>query len=123
MILHFSQIFLTDGLTFIEFYHTFLAEIWSCLFCPPGNASLGQVIDRNLDGHAVAGQNFNVIHTQFAGNVRGHDVTVRQLDFEASVGKCFHHRAFKLNNVILLCQKNPSLWQFWFVMRHSEILF
>ena len=103
---------------------TFLADKFGfCLFCPPGNAALGQVIDRNLNGHAVARQNLNVVHTQFAGNVRGHDVTVRQFDFEASVGERLHHRAFKLDDVILLCQNNPSLWQFLiFVSRVRKTL-
>jgi hypothetical protein len=37
----------------------------------------------------------------------GHDMTVGQLHFEGGIGKCFHNRAFKFNNVILR-QNNPS---------------
>ncbi len=37
-----------------------------------------------------------------------HDVTVRQLDFEAGVGQCLDNRAFKFDNILFLCQKNPS---------------
>ena len=78
------------------------------LFCSPGNASLGQVIDRNLDGHAVTGQNFDIVHTKLAGNVCRHNVTVGQLHLEARVGQGLNDRAFKFDDIVLLCQKNPS---------------
>lgn len=78
------------------------------LFCAPGNPSLGQVINRNLYGNAVTGQNFDIVHAKLAGNVRGYNVTVWQLHLKAGVGQCLNHRAFKLDNIFLLCQKNPS---------------
>ena len=78
------------------------------LFCSPGNASLGQVVDRNLDGHAVTGQNFDIVHTKLAGNVGRYDMTVWQLHLEAGVGQSLNYRAFKFDDIVLLCQKNPS---------------
>ena len=51
-------------------YHTFLALIWVqpslCvgLFCSPSDASLGQVINRNLNGDAISGQDLDIIHTK-----------------------------------------------------------
>jgi len=109
MILHFSQIFLTDGFTFIVVTKPFLLVFCNELFCSPGNAALGQVVDRNLNGHAVTGQNLDIVHTKLSGNVSGHHMTVRKLHLKAGVGKCLNDRAFELNNIVLLCQKNPSL--------------
>ena len=77
------------------------------LFCSPGNASLGQVVDRNLNGYAITGKNFNIIHTELARNVCSHDVTVGQLDFKGSIGQRLNNCTFKFNNVILR-QNNPS---------------
>ncbi len=35
-------------------------------------------------------------------------MSVRQFDQKASVGQGLNHYAFKLNDIILLCQNNPS---------------
>lgn len=51
-------------------YHTFLA-IWiaaptsgrSGSFRTPRDASLGQVVDRYLNGHAITGQYLDIIHS------------------------------------------------------------
>ena len=83
MILHFSQIFLTEGFTFILVHRSFQAF----LLFPPGNATLGKVIDRNLDRYRVAGQNLNIVHAELARDMCGHDVTVGQLDLEGGVRK------------------------------------
>ena len=88
---------------------TFLTCILCKLFCSPGNAALGQVVNRNLDGHAVTGQNLDIVHTKLSGNMSGHHMTVGKLHLEAGVGKCLNDRALELNNIVLLCQKNPSL--------------
>ena len=96
-------------------YHTFLAlnfgstlRISQILFCTPGNASLGQVINRNLDGYAIAGQNFNIVHTKLSGNMGCYHMSVGKLDFEASVGECLNDYAFKLDDIILLCHNDSS---------------
>ena len=88
---------------------TFLTVFCNELFCSPGNATLGQVINRNLNGHTVTGQNLNIVHTKLTGNVSGHHMTVRKLHLKAGVGKCLNDRALELDNIVLLCQKNPSL--------------
>ncbi len=107
MILHFSQIFLTDGFTFICDYHAFLSS-WGLLLGAPGDAALGQVVDRNLDGHMVTGQNTDIVQTKLTRNVSDHRVTVGQLHFEGGVGQSLLNDALKLNDIILR-QKNPSL--------------
>ena len=63
MILHFSQIFFTEGLTFI----VYLPFIMVCLFHAPGDAPLGQVVYRDLDGHLVTGQYSDIVHTELTG--------------------------------------------------------
>ena len=87
----------------------FLLKFWFCLFCSPGDASLGQVIYRNLNGYAVTGENANIVHTKLTRDMRGHDMTVGELHLEACVGQCLNDHAFKFDYVILLCQNNPSL--------------
>ena len=102
MILHFSQIFLTDGLTFIG-YQPFLN-----LFRTPGDTALIQVVNGNLNGHLVTGQNLDIVHSQLSGNMSRDNVLIRQLDLEVCVGQSLNDNAFKLNNIVLR-QKNPSL--------------
>ena len=77
-------------------------------FRAPGDAALGQVIYRHLNGHTVTGQNADIVHAKLTRNVSRHDVTVRELHLEAGVGQCLNNRAFKFDYVILLCQNNPS---------------
>ena len=96
-------------------YHSFLAlnfgstlRISQILFCTPSDASLGQVVDRNLNGYAIPGQNFDIVHTKLSRNMGCYHMSVGKLDLEASVGQCLNHYAFKLDDVILLCQNNPS---------------
>ena len=79
------------------------------LLCSPGDAALGQVVDRNLNGYAVTGKNLDIIHTKLARNVSRYHMAVRELDLEASVGQCLNDCAFKLDDVIFLCQSNPLL--------------
>ena len=91
-------------------YHTFLAlfGVRSDLFCPPCDASLGQVVYRNLQSHAISRQDLDIIHAELSRNMGCYHVSVGELHFEASVGQCLNHYAFKLNDIILLCQNNPS---------------
>mgnify|MGYP000493337340 CR=1 FL=1 len=117
MILHFSQIFLTDGFTFIVPTVPFLLCCGAApsvartrgSFRTPCDASLCQVVNRHFNGHAVTGQYLDIIHSQLAGNMRCHHMSVRELDPEARVRERFHDHAFKLDDIILLCQNNPSL--------------
>ena len=97
-------------------YHSFLAlnfgstlRISQILFCTPGDASLGQVINRNLNGHAIAGENADIVHAQLTRDVGGHHVTVGQAHLEGGVGESLHNLAFKLNDIILRHEEFPLL--------------
>ena len=85
MILHFSQIFLTDGFTFICDYHAFLKI--QVLLGSPGDAALVQVIDRDLDGHAIAGENADIVHAQLTRDVGGHHVTIEVSVYDLDKGR------------------------------------
>ena len=116
MILHFSQIFFTDGLTFILLYQPFLS-----LLCTPGNASLIEIVNRDLNGYAVTGQNSDIVHSQLSRNMRGHNVTVGQLDLEGGVRKCFQDNAVLKLDKIILRQKNPSYCNFTWEANSARI--
>ena len=100
IILHFSHIFFTDGLTFIS-------VLPFRLFHSPGYTALRKVVDRNLNGYAVARQYPDIIHSQLTGDMGINHMSVRQLNFEGCVGKRFRNHAFKLYNIIFR-QNNPS---------------
>ena len=107
MILHFSQIFFTEGLTFIVLYLSFQA-----LFFPPGNTSLGQVVDRDLNGDCIARKNSYIVHTKLTRDVCGHNVAVRELDLEDGIRQCLeHYTVFKFDQIVLW-QNNPSSTKF-----------
>jgi hypothetical protein len=69
--------------------------------CTPRNPTLGRVIDRNFDRNLVAGQNFDIVHSEFAGNMRGNDHIIRQFHLESRVWKCFYDDTFKFDYIIL----------------------
>lgn len=69
MILHFSQIGLTDGLTFIC---PFLLEFVFSTLAAPGNASPGEIIGRNFDFDFIARIDADEVHTDLAGDL-SHD--------------------------------------------------
>ena len=102
MILHFSQIFFTDGLTFILLYQPFLI-----LLCSPGYASFSEVVNRNLNGNAVAGQNSYIIHSELSRNMCSNYMLIGKLYLEGCIGQSLNYNAFKFNNIILW-QNNPS---------------
>ena len=107
MILHFSQIFLTDGLTFILLYHSFLNLLY-VLLCSPGYASLIEVVHRYLNRYLITRQYSDIIHSELARYMSCYYVLVRQLYLEGRVGQCLNYRAFKFYYIILR-QNNPSL--------------
>jgi len=77
------------------------------LFGTPGNAALGQVIDRDLDGYLITGQNPYIVHSELARNMGIHDVSVGKLYLEMCVRQRFQYHSLELYNIILR-QKNPS---------------
>ena len=78
------------------------------LFFSPGDPTLGQIVDRNLDGHGVSRENLDIVHTELSGYMRGHDMSVRQFDFEGGVRKSFQNYAVLKFDQIIFRQKNPS---------------
>ena len=120
MILHFSQIFLTDGFTFICDYHAFLKI--QVLLGSPGDAALVQVVDRDFDGYAITGENADIVHAQLARDVSGHYVAVGQAHLEGSVGKSLHNLTLKFNDIILRHEEFPLLYLSCNATRSSEIL-
>lgn len=86
MILHFSQIFLTDGLTFIS-------------FIPIGYSAVRQIVGRKLHEDAISRQNTDEVHPDLAGNVREHAMSVRELDAEHCIRKRLDDRTLDLNGL------------------------
>ena len=73
----------------------------------PGDAALSEVINRNLNGYLISRQYSDIMHSQLARYVSGHNVAVGQLNLEGCVWQCLNNSTFKFNNVILR-QNNPS---------------
>ena len=127
MILHLSQIFLTDGLTFIViipylsvlvFSPQYRVRHFSCVlswfplrggrsFCSPGDTSLIEVVNRYLNRYAVTGKNSDIIHAELSGNMSCNDMLIRKLHLEGGIRQCLNDRTFKFNRV--LRQNNPSV--------------
>jgi len=102
IILHFSHIGLTDGLTFIFITHPF-----KFLFRSPCYSAFVQIVNRNLDRDFVPRQNSYVIHPQFPGYVSRDCVVVRQFYFKHRVGQRFGHNAFKLYDIVFRQNNSP----------------
>ena len=77
MILHFSQIFFTEGLTFI-------VKI-SFLFRTPCYTTLRRIVYRHLDGDLVAYEDPDVILSELAGDMSRNYHIVRQFNLEGGV--------------------------------------
>src|SRR6185503_18370908 len=93
--LHFSHIFLTDGRTFMR----------SSLLVPIGDAAAAEVVGRELDLHAVAREDPDVVHSHLPRDVGEDLVPVLELDAEHGVGQRLDHRSLYQNCVVLgLCQ-------------------
>ena len=89
--LHFSQIGLTDGLTFIC---PFLLEFVFSTLAAPGDASPGEIIGRNFDFDFIARIDADVVHPHLSGDVGDDDVTILKLDFEHCVRQSLDNDAF-----------------------------
>src|SRR5262245_17168405 len=104
MILHFSHIGLTDGRTFIGTLSldcSCAGRTTAALLVPVGDAASGEVVGSELDLHAVARQDSDVVHPHLPGDVREHLVPVLELDTEHGVRQRLDDRAFDQDRVVL----------------------
>ena len=102
MILHFSHMGLTDGLTFILF-NLHMRTVSLKLLTSPGDPTLSQIVRRHLNGYFVTGQDLNEIHSELAGNVCQNGVTVANVNSEHCIRQCIDYDALNLDYVVF-CQ-------------------
>ena len=98
MILHFSHMGLTDGLTFILFNLHMMS-----LLASPGDPALGQIIGRHLNSYLITGQDLDEVHAELAGNVCQNGVTVANVNSKHCIRQCIYYDALNLDYVVL-CQ-------------------
>src|SRR5437879_8316268 len=89
MTLHFSQIGLTLGRTFI-----------SCSLVAIGDPAPRQIVGRDLHLDTVSGQDADAVHSHLSRAVGEHFVPVLQLDSEHCVGKRLDNRPFEHDRVL-----------------------
>src|SRR5436190_12654091 len=98
MTLQLSQRALTEALTFNGSSIVFcVGRILQAVRDP----AAGQVVGRQLDSHAVAGQDPDEVHPKLSGDMRQHFVSVLELDRKHGVGQRLHDRAFNLDRISL----------------------
>ena len=102
MILHFSHMGLTDGLTFILFNLHMRINLL-CLLTSPGDPALGQIIGRHLNGYLVTGQDLNKVHSELAGNICQNGVAIADIYVKHSIRQRISYDALNLDYVVL-CQ-------------------
>ena len=97
--LHFSQIFLTLGRTFIRGSRSLVSI---------GDPTSGEVVRGELHLHAVPRQDADVVHAHLPGDVRQHLVAVLEFHPEHGVGQRFDDRPLDQDRVVLgLGQDSP----------------
>lgn len=112
MTLHFSQIGLTLGFTFIAVPSSHrecpevlpgavqreIVEAILCLLVPVHDASAREIVRRQLDDHTVLGQDADVVLAHLAGDVGENLMAVGQLDAECSVRQSLDHGSLDLDD-------------------------
>ena len=98
MILHFSQIGLTDGLTFIC---QFLLEFVFSTLAAPGDTTPGQIIGRNFDLDLIARIDSDEVHADLSGDLSHDFMPAGQLDAEIRVRQRLDDDAFYFDIVAL----------------------
>jgi hypothetical protein len=66
-----------------------------------GDATLGEIIGRHLDGDPVTGQYTDTIPAELAGQVGEHNPFLVDLDAEEAAGEFLHHGPSHLNTIFL----------------------
>ena len=85
----------------------FIIPTLSLLLCTPGYATLGEIVNRNLDGYSVTRQYSDIVHSELSRDVSRYYMLIGKLYLEGRVGQCLNYRTLKLDNIILW-QNNPS---------------
>src|SRR5579884_2616320 len=91
MILHFSQICLTLGLTFTDRSHSLVSV---------RDPAAGQVVRGELHLHAVAREDPDVVHAHLPGDVREHLVAVLELHPEHRVREWLDDRPLHEDRIV-----------------------
>ena len=85
----------------------FIIPTLSLLLCTPGYATLGEIVNRNLDGYSVTRQYSDIVHSELSRDMSRYYMLVGKLYLEGRVGQCLNYRTLKFDNIILW-QNNPS---------------
>ena len=106
IILHFSHIGFTEGLTFMIFTSFCSARFIAVplafyLLGAPGDAPLGEIVGGNFHRYLIAGQDADVVHAQLAGDMRQDDMPAGQPHLELGIWQCFYYLALDLNDILL----------------------
>src|SRR4029450_9262798 len=101
--LHFSQILLTLGRTFIAIPS----------FVAIGDATPAEVVGRELDLHTITREDADVMHAHLAGDVGQDLVPVLQFDTEHRVGEGFGHRPLQDDRIFLGFRQDVLLHAYW----------
>jgi hypothetical protein len=96
IILHFSQIGFTDGLTFME-----IPPLVFSALAAPGDPTAGQIIGRKLDSNFITGIDADKILAHLSRDMRHYLVAVGQLHAEHGVGKGLNDLSIHFDDVIL----------------------
>jgi hypothetical protein len=102
MTLHFSQIGLTEGLTFI----LTTSQIYGYLF-PISDPSSCEIIRGQLNDDSVSCQDPDKMHAQLAGYMSKDLVTVFQLYTKHRIWEGFDNRPFDFNNIFFGHSQSP----------------
>ena len=81
--LHLSHIGLTDGLTFIVISSVFIKRLG---FASPDNSAFRQVVRAHLNLYRITGNDFDVVQSQFARDIRCNRMTVGEFYDELRIG-------------------------------------
>jgi hypothetical protein len=98
MTLHFSQIALTLGRTFIVVVPASNSPY--PLLVPVSDPPSTQVVGRDLYLHSIAGEDPDPVHAHFAGAVRKHLVAVLELDTEHRIRERLDDRSLEHDRIL-----------------------
>ena len=106
MILHFSHMGFTDGLTFILL--TSIREL-RLSFTSPCDPASGQVVRAHLNRDLVTRQDLDKVHPELAGNMCQNNVSVANVNGEHCIRQRIDYDALKLDYVVFCQDQLPPL--------------